>query len=333
MPQIDIILPPSGDFINVKNNSISNLIGDGVTSDSSAFTALINGASAGDTLFFPKGTYLISGVVGTKRVNLLGFGDATLKTTTNTFIYQPYGNDAAAYGWQISGLNFDGSSIAGTSHRGLYILENRRWAVKDCNFSKFSNGIIVWGSANPGGAAQGEVGGMIVNCRAEDCTDGIRLFRQAEYISVIGGIFNNNSNAGVLVQAGNNSIVGVKAVYNLTGVFVENDSNESKTMINGCSMNHNTTGLYITETQQGVIVTGCHLYANTKAIDMDDCIGVLLNGNQFSSGTVNINDTSVLFSDNLFDSTVGNTVTVNKTGTNSIQQHDNYEFDMTTFTI
>lgn len=106
-------------MVIVTSNSFGNLVGDGVTNNDTAMAALVSGAPAGSTFWFPPGRYLFnSPIASAKQFTYLGAGalESTLVTssTTNNLLVLT----AATY---INNLGFD-STVTRTG--GSYILFN-----------------------------------------------------------------------------------------------------------------------------------------------------------------------------------------------------------------
>ncbi len=322
-----VTIPTSSSiYINVKDNSISNLTGDGITDDSAAFDALIDGVEHGDTLYFPSGNYIISGVQGSKRVNLLGSGSATIINTSATYSFIPHfgAGVATAKNYWISNLIWTGDKTV-SGNFGLAITESRNWTIQNCRFSDFDDGGF-YVANSPADASQ-QVGGNVIGCYARDCNVGFNIDSRGEYVNFIGGSLDNNV-LGVRIKGGNNTLSGVNINYNTTGINVIDGNNSSKGIIVGCRINHNTTALDIDDADFGYNINANNFFANIKDLDLHNSNGILVNGNSLD-GDIDINDTKVLFSNNLFNIPV----TVTKTGVNVIQDINNFDFDLAAFAI
>lgn len=111
--------------INVKDYGA---IGDGVTNDTPAMLAAVRAASNGDTLYFPRGTYLLRNRIELKdHMKLKGDGaDQTVLRWTNlpawsSFIYGGGWEDRPENprGMEISALTVDGNNIMSANSKGL----------------------------------------------------------------------------------------------------------------------------------------------------------------------------------------------------------------------
>ena len=111
--------------INVKDYGA---VGDGVTNDTSAMLSALRAANAGDTLYFPKGEYVLRNRIELKdRMRLTGDGvDKTVLRWESlpiwsSFIYGGGWNDRPENprGMEICNLTVDGDNILSANSKGL----------------------------------------------------------------------------------------------------------------------------------------------------------------------------------------------------------------------
>jgi hypothetical protein len=135
-----------GAVFNVKHTDYG-ATGDGVTSDSAAFTAAFAAAAAagGGTVWVPAGTYLVRGVVvdGASGITLAGAPGAVLQGPA---LASPSWDTIISFrdctGIQIRDLTVDNRSI--DRFGGIQFLDCQRWWVDSCRF--FDSAPV----ANPG---------------------------------------------------------------------------------------------------------------------------------------------------------------------------------------
>lgn len=130
-------------FENVINVKEFGAVGDGVTDDTSAISAAMAKANSGDVVFFPNGTYKVSTINITKRLNLFGgkIVSDSVAITVNTSekggsiqsmtLQAPIGISVDGY---IRNLVVDNCIIMGATTCGIW--------VKQGNEFMFKNGLI-----------------------------------------------------------------------------------------------------------------------------------------------------------------------------------------------
>jgi hypothetical protein len=114
------------------------------TDDATAVGSAITAAAAGETILFPPGEYLISGITISKRVILRGDG-ATLKATGNSASVITLGTGSD--GSLVTTLNFKGST--NEYHRLLNVESTSRVTIEHCTFDGYAAGQSLRISGSP----------------------------------------------------------------------------------------------------------------------------------------------------------------------------------------
>ena len=143
-------LPSTSGRINLLNVKDYGATGDGVTDDTTALQLAIQAALPGMTVWYPRGTYIVSSSLTlNSQVRHVGDGyEATilkLKASANTAIFQGAnwatlnGTDSAGgpHSWAITDLSLDGNKANNTSGWGIrvygYGFELNRLRIYDCD--------------------------------------------------------------------------------------------------------------------------------------------------------------------------------------------------------
>lgn len=262
--------------INVRNNGISRLVGDGTTDDSAAFTALIAGVPAGSTLIFPAGyTFEVTGVTINKKLTLVGFGSKIITTSNATML------TIAADDVVISGIEFRGDAVTSkTSQIGIGLDGYKRWTIKDCKFYDFAGaGFYATNVYLAGTLSHGIYGCLFSNCKdnaGDPAGKGLWLGEKCEYVIVSHCIF-DNCDIATYNTGGNNTYIGCHFTSNRIGGYIEAGTNNGHGKFIGCSFNHQTAyALWINDTALGFSIEGCHMYAGI--IRFTDTSGVKITG-------------------------------------------------------
>ena len=166
------------DWINVKTDVTPAAVGDGITDDTAAIQAALNTPGSGGTVYFPPGTYKVTGTLAlngsTARfgVNLIGHGRSTILAwsgATHADFFVINGNPYARY----VGLVLDGRGFAGTGfcHRNSVGWFETCIVYRHVGLYNFTgNGIhAVAGDA----AAMAET--SYENCIFDHCATGMRM--------------------------------------------------------------------------------------------------------------------------------------------------------------
>lgn len=125
--------------------------GDGTTDDTTSIQAAITAAQTGTlrSVFFPTGTYLVTGLTVTGQVRLIGENELStvIYSTTNAIIVSMIANATSFKGGDIENLTIRGSVSAGSSQIGLKVNDSTyvfNVRVKNVNIELCgSNGLYV----------------------------------------------------------------------------------------------------------------------------------------------------------------------------------------------
>ena len=216
-------------------------VGDGVTNDIEAIEAAIDSMNEGDVLYFPKGTYLMTGhVVTMYKKNITFAGEGLIKTD--------FGFEITASNFKANGVRMEGTTYSEDCRAfkiAPYASYIENFTFKDCQFKNFFYAIAaVGGSYNFDGTEQ-EVGYkirdvVIENCFSETYEDqntGHFQCIQVENISYI-----NNRTYGGTNASSYNAIKG-NGFIRVIGNYDHNNSYASCEIENGsgkCVIANNT---------------------------------------------------------------------------------------------
>ena len=276
------------DWVSVKDFGAK---GDG-TDDYSAFAAA---AAAASVIFVPKGTYVVNNEVAIADNQTWIFDGATLKHTDDTkTILRANGKT----GFSLLGkCVLEGTlTVAATAaETGLYITNGKRYRVEGVEARKFK-GKGIWLDGSTAGALRGDRG-QFTDCAAYECTVGVQVDAGA------GAEYNTWTNTnisgcitGMIMAAGNNTVVGGSVVDNTNGVRLNNGPNHCHGMFIGVNINHNTTyNLHSSTVIYGHTFLGCHFYGNgsaSGAIFFDNSKGIALVGGHLDCWVYNYSGAS-----------------------------------------
>lgn len=114
----------TGNEINIKYppNNLIGAKGDGITDDTTAIQNIINSCSWGDTLYFPKGTYKVSGLTIPIAINIIGYSKLStiIKNTSVTNPCIKIKNTLEMMRIQNIGIWGNGTTIYGTNATSSY---------------------------------------------------------------------------------------------------------------------------------------------------------------------------------------------------------------------
>lgn len=233
--------------VNVKDLShVPRIYGDGVTDDTAAINALINSVPWGTTLYFPSGTYNVTGIVLTKTVNLTGESKTASKikntSTTNPCITINAGVERGTI--RDIGILGNGTQAFGadaTSGKGIVFNNNavcwninNVWMRGHGDYCLFADGTGNVNNIN------------ITNCEIENSKKGIRFY-QCNSSNQINAIYIKNCNISGIGTSGIELWGQSLGVENCTiqacknvGILLDGSTNPiGAGHLLGCSINNN----------------------------------------------------------------------------------------------
>lgn len=103
-----------GAFFNVKDYGA---VGDGTTDDTTSVQGAINAATSGGIIFFPAGTYKVTGLTfSCSGVSFMGTGTrSTLRASSDSTVILSSSSDLNLFNTTISDLTFDAASFGGVN--------------------------------------------------------------------------------------------------------------------------------------------------------------------------------------------------------------------------
>ncbi len=257
--------------------------GDGITDDTAAVQAAL---TASTDLFFPSGTYLISGALNPSSC-LNWHGSGKLKTASNIHIVDA--NTVSYNNMKITGLSFEG--INGTSDTALSFIGTAMATapinvkIRDCSFINFTKGIdSAWQFTTSHPLAM-----SITACVFKNCDIGVEFGAGSEYCNVTDSEFSLCSDVGIKIRGGNNKVSDNVISNNGYGVYVlGGGGNDAHGTIANNMINHNThAGIAFEQITLGMIVEGNNLYNASAPVST---FGAILFLNNSSSTPVNLCD-------------------------------------------
>lgn len=334
----------ANDFVNVKEQGAT---GDGVTDDSAAIRTAI---AAGDVIFFPEGTYLVTQdaanawalqVASGKRIIGAGMYSTTIKLddAQNVSVFSV---PASAAGTSFEHLQIDGNKAnqtAGSNSNGIVFLQNTTDAlVKHCYIHDCTAcGIrITWGADRSVvaynqvvacGDSTNEDSGILLTSSGNGAGD-----TGCDHARIHGNVCRGNYNANMSILAKNSAITSNVCYDSTAGDNISVYAWEGvkyNTIANNVCRNAglhgiHTGGDYITITGNTVVTAGsrCILHAFTK--NNTAFTGVSITGNTVSDSTthaIEITDvtTGAVVSGNVVESSGARGIVLNITGL-SVQQ-------------
>lgn len=297
-------------------------VGDGVTSDQTAFTNALAAVAAGtySGIYLGAKTYLVTGTLSVPAGCLIaGQGHkSVIKTATNAPVLTIQAvNDWVLRDFKIEG-NFTGANQCGVFMGDTAVASSGpiRGYIVNVACHSLLTGFSYARNPLSGGEYSAP---LIVNCLARLCDRGFYCTNRGEYISFV-NCEATQCTDGFYVDAGNVTWVGGNISGNTTGVRLTAGTNDAHGIVSGANINHNTSrNVYSAAITNGHTFSGCHLYQG--ALEFVSAVGLHFSGcfvdvtNYFFDGS-----TGTRFENCTFSNTYGNTVNDNYNAHNSQTQ-------------
>ena len=143
-------------------------VGDGITNDIGAIEAAIEALDEGEVLYFPKGTYLMSGrEVMINKPNITFTGDGLILCD---YGFRPTASNFKAVGLRMEGITYSDSCRAFMINKAgenpTYV---KNFTFKDCSFKNFFYSICAIGGAYTFDGTESTIGYPIRDVVIENC--------------------------------------------------------------------------------------------------------------------------------------------------------------------
>ncbi|MBC9913193.1 glycosyl hydrolase family 28-related protein [Chitinophaga varians] len=272
---------------------------DGTGDNKAAIQAAVNSAPA---VFFPAGTYSISGSILLNSATLIYGNNAVIRITSNgpAFVVN-------ASGCQFTGMNFKGTG-RGTmtnyatlypNQHGISVSQNLYNLVVDRVSADSLGGAAVYAKKNTTGYIVPGLGGRITNSRFTNSMYGVYLDSLTEYFSTANCHISHNQ-YGFLNRGGNNSMIGGTLDSNRTAVFLDSTLNDGHSVFSGVTINHNIDySIRARKIIGSFLFTGCQIFFGDIKLDTSRYIRLIGSTVKIDSIHLKKSD-SLLVSGNLF---------------------------------
>ncbi len=235
----------------------------GSTSDSTVNVSAIfqQAVNAGTVYLKSNTTYLISNINLPANATIIGGFNTVVKTTADTCIFDVTGKNV-----KLENIILKGNDV-GSLQTGVRVVGNvsltatyRNVTIDNCLFMDFGRspiyGKYIVGS-NVTTRHQGSI--IVSNSIFTSSAYGVMLAERSEY-----NIFTNcksyQNTYGLWIDGGNNSWTGGTITNNTTGVWINGTgANNGHGVVNGATINHNTTNINVDNTSLGFEFIGCKL--------------------------------------------------------------------------
>lgn len=279
-----------GDMINIMNYGAS---GNGVTDDSAAFASALS-ASAGRSIYFPKGSYNLQSMTpATGICNIVGMRDAVIKGFNYTDLSAPSQTSGISQPtdahFTANGLIFEGTTVI----PGLTIKNQSQSGVirsGDVINCSFYDGI--------GLVLDNCQGCRINNCDFFDNTYGIKnlsstnnVFSNCNFYRPIIGVQLDASADDTAARLGGENAKFVGCMW-IDGVTAINAINHNYLWLTSCLIDYMNSGIYLAGSKYAK-VDGCYVgYEGTNKSSLPNYIAPLALGSMYATGVQSTNRSS-----------------------------------------
>ena len=187
-------------------------------------------------------------------------------------------------------VNNTASSKSGT---GFLVKESLHYSVSNLSISGFEVGF----ESDGGDQISSELSRSRISSVTADANSiGMRFLPgfSGEYISVSSSLCTNNSEIGLVLNAGNVTFIGGQVTHNSKGICMSNATNGQHSTVSATSINHNNVyQLYCDHVIQGENFSSCEFYDNNSGqagIVLDNCRGVNISGGTIGCDITYLND-------------------------------------------
>ncbi len=237
----------------------------GAKGDGSDSTAVEQFAAANyQNILVPEGTYLRTG-----KVDILDGQVWTMENplyTQDGVTFTTVFEAADKSGWGILGrTRCEGSLVTGVDvgdENGLVIKGCTKYTVENFHSHKMRNHGIHIQAGTLAPAPRGDQG-QINFCSTHQSRFGLVVdaHTSAEF-NIITGFTAAGNLDGIIIGAGNNSLIGGNVVDNVRGIEIIGGANHAHGIVSGMNINHNGTNVKCTSVVNGHTFDACHAYGN-----------------------------------------------------------------------
>lgn len=262
----------------------------GATDSSTAVNAILSAMTAGQTAWFPAGTYKVAGLNAVSGTTIKGGAGTVLQAPSSAIT--PILTINAKTDVTVEGLTFQGNLAAGAAlaltapsgaQEGIKVLgQPRRIVIRNCMFRNFGcYGFHAASTGDFGGGSAPGAWNKLTDCEFDNCYRGMWFDQRAEYWAITGCASSRNR-FGVQVNGGNNVFTSCHFSANYMGAYVANDTNSGHGSFAGCTFNHSTNvALEVDEQNNGYSFTGCQFFSGRIVFYLAN--GVVMTGCEFGS--------------------------------------------------
>ncbi len=262
--------------------------GDGVSDDTSAINAAIAAASTGGTVFFPNGTYVISGslIINTDNIRLLGVGYGSLIKAAPAFPatgipmiwVKGSGGSNYRYGPVVEQLYIDGGGVAGVM--GIQLDSTYHAQIQHC-WIRYCTGIGLYlnGTSNAYGA--------YTNVTSTQITDGGSgkgiTTNNHEHCIFTGCVFAwYNLPGGIGAQSNSSNMVFQACKFDVNDISLDLEFCTAN-VVQGCDFDRGRTNHLVLNGAQQTRVMGCQFSSRDGGAAGADMVAVNGGGSSLSN--------------------------------------------------